>query len=549
MKFWQFKFNMKKGEWDEFETIASGEKFTQSTTKNLLADAIGDIVFYYRTDKDRGVWFIAEIISSPYRDDYNLKYAIDLRVIKKLDKYFDYEKDFAELHSYYNTTDVRKRVQTQELIKDEFKPQKLYKLLMDKTQKLDVKDIDISDDDTKIASKIKEAYIENGYLFNAFHNLNLIRGEVKHLAFIGNLLNPYGNHFKNDLFLKYFIQSLREYKDLQSNEILENFINNNPAITVEKSIYNADGKNIGRVDLWLESDEYIIAIEGKIEAKDNEGQLKKYDKYLKGQDKKYLLIYLTLKKSEEPEKVDMKELSNFHLMNFEQDILDFIDYSLEDEHITGNIESTLFDYRDALVKYIYQYHLSFQYSYELIQEMTKDKQTFEKYQKIKEYYYQNMTICKNSVIEDIAENFEYAKAHVERLFFIEIKKYVEDKNENYSLNIDDSSLSLHEDDISIAKDIANIARARKNRINSHGRVSVCFNEADVDALFVIEIINDYYGVLLNSITAFSLSDESIDNPIIEHCGKLSPDIFKSNNIAKLLDKKYMQKQIETVFSK
>lgn len=530
MNFWQFKFNMIKGEWDEFDTITAGEQFTQSTTRNLLSDCIGDIVFYYRSDKERGIWFIAEIVSEPYiKNEYNTGYAIDLRIIKRLDTYFDYEKKFPDLHNYYNTSSIRKRVQIQERIKEEFKPQKLYNLLMKNTKKLDVKELIIDENDTKIASKIKQKHIDDGCLFNAFHNLNLIRGEVKHLAFIGHLLNPYGNHFKGNLFLNHFINSLLEYSTLKENEYLQNFTKNNPFVKIEKKINDS-----GRIDLWLENDEYIIAVEGKIEAKDNEGQLQKYNDYLKKYNKKYLLIYLTLKRGEKPEKINMKKLSNFHLMNFEKDILTFINSSINDESITKNTQKTLSDYKDALIKYMYNYHLSFEYSHDLLKEITRNKRTFEKYQGIKEYYYRNMAQNKHTIIKDIAENFEYAKAYIERLFFENLYQNIIQKLANrYAYELD-SDLSLEDTDISIAKDIFCISEARKERVNSIGQGSITLAYKDNS----IKIDNDFFGLKINAKETNDINNQAFI--------KLESSIFKSNNISKLLDKKYLDKQINIV---
>ena len=545
MNYWQFKFNMKKGEWKEFKIITAGEKFSQSTTKNLLAGCIGDIVFYYRSDKDRGIYFIAEIISEPYQEETNIKYAIDLKIIKRLESYYDYEHSFPELHDYYNTSKIRKRVQIQECINNKFNPQGLYRTLMEDSKNIKIIDTEIDNNILDNTNKIKQKYIDNGYLFNTFHNLNLIRGEVKHLAFIGNLLNPLGNHFKDDLFLNYFIESLVGYEDLEDNQYLLNFTKNNPKVIVEKTIKN-NKENIGRIDLWLESDDFIIAIEGKIEANDNEGQLEKYDNYLKNQDKKYLLLYLTLRKDERAKKIDIETLENCHLLNFEQDILEFINNSMNDENIKDSIYSTLLDYEDALIKYMYNYHLSFEYSYELIDTMTKSKDIFEKYQQIKEHYYQNIEECKHTVIEDIANNFEYAKANIERLFLVELKnKYFNDED-----TIILSNLDLNES--GIAKDIYLINKARIERLQpkldnkepeNYKLGSVYIKQFDYDGTFIEGIENNYFGLMHDLFGENNKYELLKSFPILLG---LESDIFKSNNISKLLDKRYRSTLIKKV---
>jgi len=571
MNFWQFKFDMKKGEWKEFETITSGEIFDQSITAyKKMQGHKGDIVFYYQMDKKigRGIHFITEIISEPYKEEYNTNHALQLRVIKRLSPIFNdmSNKIYANLQSKLNPMG---QGASKYLFLDEDKGEELYQLLMDNSKKVYVENMLINNVDLEEAIEIREEYINNGYLFNAFHNLNLIRGEVKHLAFLGNLLNPYGNHFKDDLFLKYFIKSLLGYEDLKENDILNNFILNNfisdnPNVMIEKTIKDKNNKNIGRIDLWLESDNYIIAIEGKIEAKDNKGQLQKYNEFLKGQDKKYLLLYLTLKKDEKPKKVKIEELENFHLMNFEQDILEFIEDAIDDDNITGSINDTLLDYKDALVKYMYQYYLSFEYSYALIQEITKNKSNFEKYEKIKEYYYQNMKSCKNTVIEDIAENFEYAKAYVEWLFFKELKDIV--LEDEYIVFNHSSTVSLEEDDLLIAKDLFLIQNARKERNNSNILVSDT-NETIEKKLGTVEVFFDYkddeedekyfnFSIKNNSIGMFKNSlleeiDTLKDINIFDLFSSIFPQVsnsqtFKSNNILKLLDRKYRIKLIKKI---
>jgi len=509
MNYWQFKFNMKVGEWQEFETISSGEKFTQSVTRNKFKNCIGDIVFYYRTDKDRGIYFISEIVSEPYQEEYNTGYAIDLKIIKRLEPFYNdmdntyYSKSQLYINSLYQGG-------TKYFYTNDDKPDELYKLLMntDKYHSANIKDVSINDNDLFDANKIRTDHIGKGYLFNAFNNLNIVRGEVKHLAFIGSLLNPYGSHFKNDLFLKYFIKNICDYEALSTNEYLKTFLKKTPKVEVEKVIKDTKGKYIGRIDLWLESDDYIIAIEGKVEAKDNKGQLEKYNEYLNNQDKEFILLYLTLK-GEQPENVEESELNNFHLISFEKDILELINNALNDEKITGYVNNTLSDYYDAVVTYLYGYHLSYEYSKSLIKEMIKTKESFLKYQNIKEYYYQNQTKCKNTIIEDIAENFEYAKASIERLFFLRL------------LNKLDAVYEV--DDFNFKNHVYTIAKERKNRILSDGAVDWDYNE---------EIIfrNSAYGFYLN------------ETMILES------SYFKSDNIAKLLDDEYTNQLIQKIIN-
>jgi len=541
MNFWQFKFNIQKGNWKEFETISSGEEFYQEITAyKRMEGSEGDIVFYYQTDKKYqvGIHFITEIISAPHKDESSTGYVIKLKVLRRLKQPFN-DTNFLIYNRLQSKLKPMGQGASKYLLKEEDEGKKLFDFLMKGNVYNDIIQIDINSKIINDFNNIREEHIQQGFLFNPFHNLNLIRGEVKHLSFLGNLLNPMGNHFKGNVFLKHFINSLLGYIDLKDNKFLQKFTDKNPLIEIEKQILLNNGDK-ARIDLWLENDEYIIAIEGKIEAKDSLGQLDKYNDYLNKSKKEFILLYLTLKKNEEPKNLnnsDLKESKKFHLINFEEDIIDFIDDSIEDNTITDNIQNTLIDYKDALLKYMYDYHLSFEYSLSLIDFITKSEFNFLESEKIKDIFFQNKNKYKNTVIEDIAQCFEYAKAYIERLFYVNLR----DKafKNDYMLK-DDSEVSLREDKTSIAKDLYKILKVRESRLQPkilHN--SLIEFPFDLDGDFFFSIRSDYLGVFKNEIHI------NIDTlSLLEYgANKIEPDIFKSSYIINLLNKKYRESLI------
>lgn len=126
---------------------------------------------------------------------------------------------------------------------------------------------------------IRERYLPLGNKvensFNIFNILGLYNREVKHSAFIAEMLNPKGSHQQGDSYLQLFYQRIGlEYKGRVS-------------VFTEYSFAN------GRIDIYVkaEEDSYkSIIIENKIEAGDQNKQLWRYRQF----DPKAKLLYLTL---------------------------------------------------------------------------------------------------------------------------------------------------------------------------------------------------------------------------------------------------------------
>lgn len=112
----------------------------------------------------------------------------------------------------------------------------------------------------------------NGENFNIFSILNLERKEVDtHSYFIYDLLNPKGSHNQGDKFLQIFLKQIlkkKEYKKIGS--ILEDKIEREKIIT--------NGK---RIDFTIETSNFFIAIEMKVDAYDQDEQLYDYHEHLK----------------------------------------------------------------------------------------------------------------------------------------------------------------------------------------------------------------------------------------------------------------------------
>ena len=129
-----------------------------------------------------------------------------------------------------------------------------------------------------------------GEEFNVFEILGVERREVRHSAFLANMLNPKGSHRQGAVFLEHFLNLESRLADSSDDGKLYDFQ------VITETATNA---NDGRIDISLKNEGYAcIIIENKIDAEDGDGQLNKYywdarddEGFAKEQIK---LIYLTL---------------------------------------------------------------------------------------------------------------------------------------------------------------------------------------------------------------------------------------------------------------
>lgn len=132
-----------------------------------------------------------------------------------------------------------------------------------------------------IYNKNEELLKQTGEKFNIFSILNMERLEVRtHSAFLYELLNPKGSHYQRYEYLKLFVEIVLKIEDFNFENVF---------IDRERNI-----KELGRVDLVIENKEKLIIIEMKIDAGEQEEQLKRYSDYGMRTCKEYKIYYLTL---------------------------------------------------------------------------------------------------------------------------------------------------------------------------------------------------------------------------------------------------------------
>ena len=144
-----------------------------------------------------------------------------------------------------------------------------------------------------VAVRHKEHLIATKGRFNLLSILTKHHLEELHSKLLVYLLDPRGTHDCHTLFLHLFLEELRSDKKIA--EILLGLSDQElPMANIRPEWEIRKGDLYGRIDIFLETPHYIIAIENKIYASEQTDQIARYATYCRDNGKKYLVLYLTL---------------------------------------------------------------------------------------------------------------------------------------------------------------------------------------------------------------------------------------------------------------
>jgi hypothetical protein len=185
----------------------------------------------------------------------------------------------------------------------------------------------------------------NGENFNIFSILDMERNEVEtHSKFIFELLNPNGSHAQGDLFLKLFMKNVLNLStdDMVNAEVKREDITG----------FIARDK---RIDFTIKTSKYQIGIEMKIDADDQDEQLKDYHIELnsrKNSTQEVKLFYLTLTgyEAQPYSSKDLEVDNDYFLISFESEILHWIERCIEKSATIPTLREGLVHYRNLVRK-------------------------------------------------------------------------------------------------------------------------------------------------------------------------------------------------------
>ena len=183
----------------------------------------------------------------------------------------------------------------------------------------------------KIYEEYNRNQIKNGGSFNICSILRKHNDEVNlHSKFIYELINPYGSHLQGDKFLKLFVKEVLELEDFEFNDLKIN----------REDLTNENR----RIDFTIESSNYLIGIEMKIDASDQDKQMYSYYKELEirnRQNKKSIKLFYLTRYGTEPitKSIHLLKDNQYDLLSFNIDIEWWLNKCIEKVNIPKLQES------------------------------------------------------------------------------------------------------------------------------------------------------------------------------------------------------------------
>lgn len=254
---------------------------------------------------------------------------------------------------------------------------------------------------SSIAKKYDEIAALTGENFNIFSVMKLESDEVRlHSRLLGELLNPYGKHGMNEVFLKLFIKSIG-LEDEYTHETYDKV-----EVIVEENIGNIsdDYEKGGRIDIVVKFNsgkENIkdIVIENKIYAKDQYKQLARY----KSEYPNSNIIYLTLD-GRNPDNSSIGEklkLESIKIIAYSKEILIWLEQCHEKTTNYPLLRETIKQYI-YLIKKLTNQSMSENMKKELAELISRNPEYIDSAQKITEAWEE----CKFKIVENLKPKIE-----------------------------------------------------------------------------------------------------------------------------------------------
>jgi len=220
----------------------------------------------------------------------------------------------------------------------------------------------------------------SGEHYNVFEILGVKNDELSHSSILTNLLNTNGTHGQKDLFLKLFIETVKNTfeNDEPKMQLFKDFDTKNSKAEKEKFAGRVNYKDEqgGRIDIIINDRKNNIIIENKIYAGDQPLQLVRYNEY----DKKAPILYLTLdgKDASEGSKKNLKCGHEYACISYQIDIVSWLEKSIKEMANKPIVRETLNQYL-FLIKNLTNLSNNTKMSEEIIKIIMNDKDNFESF--------------------------------------------------------------------------------------------------------------------------------------------------------------------------
>lgn len=371
----------------------------------------------------------------------------------------------------------------------------------------------------------------SGADFNIFKITKIAFDEVKHSAFLAELLSPNGSHGQGDTFLRLFARKF---------EVI-NF-NTESAITkVESYVGQVTEDSGGRIDILIDDrrGNHII-IENKIYAGDQPNQLIRYYNF-----KKQNLFYLTLNGVEASEKsttnnkqsIKLKAKEDYRPIAYKSDIVEWLELCQKEAVAMPLL-------REGIAHYI-----------NLIKYLTGETANKAMQKEIVDLITESPVNLANA--KEIAQNYAEAPKKIMNNFFKSLKHALED-----------AGVTLLENDKTVSENRVENFFRKKDRY--FGFWSCIYKKGDLSIHWGFEISDDvYFGFTLEKNGGGGISNKpEFDEyqKITKSCDmnyrntawwlgvqetvpRLDFRAFNSEDIFKLADKSFLERTVENIAAK
>ncbi len=210
--------------------------------------------------------------------------------------------------------------------------------------------------------------------FNDFNILSVVRGKYEevglHSQFIYALLDKEEKHYQDELFLQLFVRNVLGIESKEFGEILK--------VVREDLTINLEDANKRRIDFTIESENYLIGIEMKLYADDQNKQLSDYKDELDKRNekeentKKVIIYYLTID-GENASRGSSNGIE-YQKISFQKEILKWINACIKEVANITNLSVLLSQYRDIILQITKQYKGNVMELDEYIKQLSNNEQ-------------------------------------------------------------------------------------------------------------------------------------------------------------------------------